>query len=124
MPVEFQRLAPVLPVRDVEAALAHYRALGFEGDAYGERSQGRAIYGFLRRGPVELHLALVAELDPAANTSAVYLYVDDANALYDSWSTAGVAGRFDAPVDTPYGLRELAHVDPDGNLLRVGSELG
>jgi hypothetical protein len=27
------------------------------------------------------------------------------------------------PVDTDYGLREFAHVDPDGNLLRVGSPM-
>ena len=28
-----------------------------------------------------------------------------------------------APVDTDYGLREFALVDPDGNLLRIGSPL-
>jgi hypothetical protein len=123
MSLGFQRLAPVLPVRDVDAALEHYRALGFEAEAYSERSQGGAIYGFVRRGPVELHLARVVDLDPRANTSAVYVYVDDANALYESWSKAGVAGRFEPPTDTPYRLREFAHVDPDGNLLRVGSEL-
>jgi hypothetical protein len=28
-----------------------------------------------------------------------------------------------APVDTDHGIREGAHVDPDGNLLRFGSPL-
>jgi hypothetical protein len=28
-----------------------------------------------------------------------------------------------APVDTDYGLREFAVVDPSGNLVRVGSPL-
>ena len=28
--VEMKRVAPILPVRDVSAALAHYRQLGFE----------------------------------------------------------------------------------------------
>jgi hypothetical protein len=47
----------------------------------------------------------------------------DVDVLYATWREAGVEGRLDPPRDTPYGLRELAHVDPDGNLLRVGSPL-
>lgn len=35
----------------------------------------------------------------------------------------GRVGRFVAPVDTDYGLREGAHVDADGNLLRYDSPL-
>jgi hypothetical protein len=121
MAVEVTRVAPVLPVRSVSRALAHYRALGFDVDAYDEKSSGEPIYGFVRWGNVELHLALSAALDPEANTSAAYLYVDDANALHDAWRASGASGRFVAPKDTPYGLREFVHVDPDGNLLRVGS---
>jgi hypothetical protein len=33
-------------------------------------------------------------------------------------------GRFAGIEDTDHGLRESAHVDPDGNLLRYGSWLG
>jgi catechol 2,3-dioxygenase-like lactoylglutathione lyase family enzyme len=120
-----QRLAPVLPVRNVAAALERYAKLGFEGDAYreaGDEARG-PIYGFLHWGTVELHLTRFDELDPNANTSACYLYVDDADALFARWKATGIEGRFVAPVDTPYGLREFAYVDPDGNLLRVGSEL-
>ena len=43
-----------------------------------------------------------------------------ADAVAARW--AGI-GRTGAPVDTVYGLREGAHVDPDGNLLRFGSPL-
>ena len=32
-------------------------------------------------------------------------------------------GKTTMPVDTSYGMREGAHVDPDGNLLRFGSPL-
>lgn len=117
------RLAPVLPVRSVRAALAHYAKLGFEANAYGETSDGDPIYGFLARDGVELHLARVPDLDPRSNTSACYLYVHDANALHEEWSRSGAAGRFTKPEDTPYRLREFAHVDLDGNLLRVGSEM-
>jgi catechol 2,3-dioxygenase-like lactoylglutathione lyase family enzyme len=118
-----ERLAPVLPVRSVRAALAHYAKLGFHADAYAETSDGDPIYGFLARDGIELHLARVPELDPRSNTSACYLYVSDANALHAEWSLSGAAGRFTEPENTPYRLREFAHVDPDGNLLRVGSEL-
>ncbi len=117
----FERAAAVLPVRDIAAALARYRRLGFEAEAYGREP---SIYGFLRRGDVRLHLACVPDLDPLTTTSAVYLYVRDADATHAEWKQAGVEGWLTAPVTTPYGLRELAYVDPDGNLLRVGSPSG
>lgn len=116
-------VSPVLPVRDVAAALAHYAALGFRGNAYEEEGPDGPVYGFLCRDGIELHLACVRDLDPGANTSAVYLYVGDADALHQAWRAAEVGGRVTDPLDTPYGLREFAHVDPDGNLLRVGSPL-
>jgi catechol 2,3-dioxygenase-like lactoylglutathione lyase family enzyme len=125
MSIAFDRIAPVLPVRNVNAALDHYRRLGFTAHAYREGRGGDAdpVYGFLQRGTIELHLARVVDLDPKANTPACYLYVSDANQLFDEWCGAGVGGRFVPPEDTSYNLREFAHVDPDGNLLRIGSEL-
>lgn len=119
----FERLSPVLPVRDVAAAIDRFRALGFEGRPYEEVGPNGPIYGFVRRDDLELHLACVTDLDPCTNTSAVYVYVDDAAALHAEWAAANVGGRLHPPVDTPYGLREFAWVDPDGNLLRVGSSI-
>jgi hypothetical protein len=123
MTVDVERVAPVFPVRNVRTALDRYRLLGFEADAYGEpgASADDPAYGFLSLGKVEIHLSRFRELDPKASTSACYLYVDDADALHAAWTAAGVEGRFHSPKDTPYGLREFAYVDPDGNLLRVGS---
>lgn len=121
--VTFERASPVFPVKNVAAALAHYRRLGFVADAYEEHDGDGPVYGFLRRGPVELHLARVPDVDPATNMSAIYVYVDDTDALYAEWRAAHVEGRLVAPVDTRYGLREMVHVDPDGNLWRIGSEL-
>ncbi len=113
-------LAPVLPVADVAAAAAHYRALGFDVEAY----DGPAAYAFARRDGIELHLAGVSEVDPKTNMSAVYLFVDDADALYATWRLAELGGRLIPPSDTDYGLREGAHLDLDGNLLRFGSPIG
>ena len=59
--------------------------------------------------------------------ASCYLRVRDADVLYAEWNLIGVASdpatgsRLQPPVDTEYGLRELALVDPSGNLLRAGS---
>jgi catechol 2,3-dioxygenase-like lactoylglutathione lyase family enzyme len=116
--------APILPVRDVRAALARYAALGFTTRIYrDEPADTPVIYGFLRRGHVQLHLALSPTLDPHTNTSAVYLYVDDPDALYREWSAAGPEGELEPPDDREWGMREMTYVDPDGNLLRIGRQL-
>lgn len=115
--------APVLAARDVRAALDRFARLGFLTSEYREREDAEPIYGFVCFGPGQFHIACVRDLDPTTTTSAVYLYVEDAEAVYEAWSEAGVDGRLHAPVDTPYGLREMAYVDPDGNLLRIGSPL-
>ncbi len=112
------RLAAVLPVRDLALALEHYRQLGFSVRAY----QGSG-YGYAERDGLNLHLNVVPSLNSATTTSVVYLYVDDADLLYAEWRSAGVSGQFFEPHDTEYGLREGAHVDRDGNLIRFGSAL-
>src|SRR5215475_7690867 len=126
MAVALERIAPILPVRDVARALERYRKLGFEAEAYVEQGFSSAEsprYAFLRWGPAEIHLSIFEELDPKTSASACYLYVDDADALYAAWSAAGVEGRLRAPHDTAYCLREFSYVDPDGNLLRIGSQM-
>lgn len=115
-----ERIAPIFVVADIDAAAEHYSALGFEVEHYG----GDAAYGFARRGAVEIHLAGHAGVDPLTTTSAAYLYVDSADALHAEWRASGQPGRFHEPEDTEYGLREGAHVDPWGNLIRYGSPLG
>ena len=110
-------MAAILPVRDLEAALDHYRRLGFRVSPYDDG------YGYAVRGSADLHLAVRPALDPRQNASAVYIYVDDADALYAEWRAAGIEGQFFEPHDTEYGLRESAHIDRDGNLLKFGSPL-
>jgi catechol 2,3-dioxygenase-like lactoylglutathione lyase family enzyme len=117
--VAFLRLAPVLPVRDLDAALDRYRRLGFDVRAF----TGNARYGFVDRDGVSLHLTEWAGHDPKRSASAVYLYVSDADAVHAAWAAADVAGRLHDPTDTDYGLREFAFVDADGTLHRVGSPL-
>ena len=117
-----RRSVPILPVRDVRVALRNYQSLGFTVDVY-EDADGTAIYGFLRREGLELHLTLFRDLDPLANTSAVYFYVADPDAIYKEWSEARVEGGLSQPETKPWGMREMAYGDPDGNLIRIGAPL-
>jgi catechol 2,3-dioxygenase-like lactoylglutathione lyase family enzyme len=116
--VIFERIAPIITVRDLDAALARYRRLGFRTEI-----EESANYGFAERGSVQLHLQLDDEVDPVGTGGLVYLYVSDADALHAEWTSAGVAGRFMGPHDTPYDLREFVYTDPDGIVHKVGSPL-
>ncbi|MEU1343829.1 VOC family protein [Streptomyces sp. NPDC005827] len=117
--VAFTGVAPVVPVRDLDAALDRYRRLGFTARAY----EGPDRYGFVERGSISVHLTERSDHDPQYTGAVIYLYVSDADALYAEWKTSGVEGRFAEPADTPYGLREFAYVDADGTSHRVGSPL-
>jgi glyoxalase/bleomycin resistance protein/dioxygenase superfamily protein len=117
--VTFSSVAPVIAVRDLDRALRRYRMLGFSTRAY----DGPDRYGFVERNGVELHLSEAPENDRTRGGAEIYLYVSDSDALYTSWSSSGVKGRFIPPHDTPYGLREFAFVDRDGTAHRVGSPL-
>jgi catechol 2,3-dioxygenase-like lactoylglutathione lyase family enzyme len=111
------RFSPIFPVRDLRRALAHYTALGFDTNPYADGDE----YGFADRDGTGLHLAVQPDLDPAVSSSATYLYVEDADALYEEWTQPGIGGTTH-PVDlTDYHLREGAHLDPDNNLIRFGS---
>jgi Ser/Thr protein kinase RdoA (MazF antagonist) len=112
--------SPIFPVRDLRRALAHYASLGFEVTPY----EGGDYYGFADRDGVSLHLSLEAAHDHEhEHAGRAYLYVTDADALYDEWARPGVGGLTRRVGDTAYKLREGAHVDPDGNLIRFGSPM-
>jgi len=126
---QFRRFSPIFPVRDLGAALAHYSTLGFDTFAYPGGG-----YGFANREGTGLHLAVHADHDHADHDHAqhadhahhageAYLYVRDADALYEEWSRPGIGGRT-LPVGLmAYKLREGSHIDPDGNVIRFGSPI-
>jgi Ser/Thr protein kinase RdoA (MazF antagonist) len=117
-----QSFSPIFPVRDLKRALAHYGSLGFDVQPYADGTD----YGFAERDGVSLHLSLNADHSLDADHEHVgtaYLYVADADALYDEWARPGIGGLTRRVGDTPYKLREGSHVDPDGNLIRFGSPM-
>ena len=103
------RASPILPVADLDRALAHYAALGFL------TSRHDSTYGFAVWAGLELHLVV----DPRAGTAQVFLHVPDADAVAAHLQSVGI-GRTTMPVDMAHGVREGSHVDPDGNVLRFG----
>jgi len=109
-----KRIAPIFPVRDVGAALAYYGKLGFA-----TREYVGGGYGYVTLDGIEIHLGLVAQVDPSTATSAAYLWVDDADELAQAWRAAGADVR--RPEDTDWGQHEGVHIDPDGNVIRFGS---
>ena len=118
-PPQFRQFSPIFPVRDMTAALAHYAALGFVTRRY----PGEDDYGFADREGTGLHLAGDPGHDPAHSHASAYLYVRDADGLYEEWTRPGIGGQTRPVGPTPYQLREGAHIDPDGNLIRFGSPM-
>ena len=115
---------PILPCRHVAATVAFYERLGFEGGPhpFDER------YAILRRGPVELHFLTHEHLVPAESFAGCYLRLSDVDATHRAFEAADLPRtgipRLEVLEDKPWGLREFALIDPDGNLLRVGQAIG
>ena len=114
---------PTLPSRSIGATVAFYRQLGFEGGAHASNDS----YAILRRGPIEIHFFAPRDLVPSRSSAGCYLRVRDVDGLHRAFASsrlpaAGIP-RLEEPEDKPWGLREFALVDPDGNLLRVGQVL-
>jgi catechol 2,3-dioxygenase-like lactoylglutathione lyase family enzyme len=116
---------PIMPSRDLDETLAFYERLGFASVGAAHHSEWN--YLIVRRGGVQLHFYGDPEVDPLTTSSSCYVYTDDADALHAAWHSVGVptdpstGSRLQPPLDTQYGMREFALVDPSGNLVRVGS---
>jgi hypothetical protein len=123
-------VAPGLPTTDLARTIGHYQRLGFTFSGPGEAGPGAAArpaaaeagFAIGRRDGVELRFAVKPDHDPGRTATWVYISVEDADALSAELEAAGV-GQGRAPRDTGHQTRELAHVDPDGNLLLFGSPL-
>ncbi|WP_349425368.1 VOC family protein [Microbacterium sp. LWS13-1.2] len=120
-----ERAVPILLSRDLRETLAFFERLGFENRGAPPEEWGYLIIG---RGTADLHFTEDLSVDPLRTSSMCYLYVDDAQRVYEEWADAvdpdpATGSRIVAPVTTDYGMREFAIVDRSGNLVRVGSPL-
>jgi catechol 2,3-dioxygenase-like lactoylglutathione lyase family enzyme len=113
---------PILPSRNLANTLDFYRRLGFDGFIH-----SHGDYAILMRGSLELHFFAQADLVPEKSAACCYLRVAKVDDIYWDFARAELppAGipRQDALENKPWGMREFAVVDPDGNLVRVGEVL-
>lgn len=111
--VGFEHATPILRVADFDASVAYYvDVLGFRLDW----RDGR--FGSVRRGEASLMLCEGSQGCPG---TWVYLSVSDADALHDELRGRGASIRH-PPANFPWGSRELHVFDPDGHVLRLGSD--
>jgi ankyrin repeat protein len=115
-------VAPGMPTTDMARTVEHYGRLGFTFSAPGSPSADGAEFAIGERDGIALHFALKPEHDPATTATWVFIGVEDADEMGAELSAAGLdQGR---PVrTTDYKMRQIAHIDPDGNLLLFGSPL-
>lgn len=123
MSIDFEQVQPVLPTRDVEAAIGFYVGrLGFEL-AFADSTEQPAYAG-LRRGPVEIH---IQSHDPSewerVERPMLRFVVPEVEALFDEYSTQGVFHEGTALRDTEWGTREFAFYDLDMNGLTFYRDL-
>ena len=121
-PVEeivFGRMAPVISVRDVEAAFAFYsRVLGFK-----KAFENGTPVGFmvLTKDAAELHISQKRD-HQTSTVNVVHMFVDDVATLYAVCLSAGVR-IIKSLADKEYGQRAFVFADPDGNRIDVGERI-
>ena len=119
---KFLESATTLEVKDIVASEVFYREkLGFgAGHFFGEPP----TFCILSRDKVTIFLDLARTPHPAPLNQywALYIYVDDADAIYAELKGRGVA--IDRVIeDQDYGCRDFDLRDPDGHLIGIGHEL-
>ena len=109
--------ATVLQVTDVESALRFYRdVLGFEKDfVFGN-------YAGVHMGECCLHLCAHNTWARPSGGGAVSVFCDEVDAYCAAVKERGAEIALE-PTDEPYGMRDFAVRDPDGNVLTFGCSL-
>ena len=108
------RAIPVLASLDIEATLRFYA----------ERMKFVAVarypdYGIVARGDVQIHFWLTDDAEIPKATSC-RIDVVGVNELYQEMSASGVVHPNGPLIEQPWGLREFAVLDDDGNMIKFG----
>jgi catechol 2,3-dioxygenase-like lactoylglutathione lyase family enzyme len=103
---------PIIPARQVEAATAWYRdELGFEV------VHAETEYGVVARDDIQVHFWGPSGIDPKDSMTMYRIGTSDLDALYEHCRERDILHP-NAPLERkPWGLREFAVVDGDGNLI-------
>ncbi len=109
---------PVLASLDIKKSVAFYKTkLGFDRQGYLDDN-----YAIIARDNFVVHFWKCNDKIHPENTSC-YVDVQDIDGLYEELKPHGVIHPNGTLEDKPYGMREFAILDNDGNLIRFGQEL-
>ncbi len=109
----FECCEPILRVENISASLKFYVGLlGFQNASWGNEN-----FTHISRGGAGIYLA---RGEQGAGRAWVWIGVDDVNKLHAEYKASGVTVRL-PPTNYSWAL-EMQIEDPDGNVLRMGSE--
>jgi catechol 2,3-dioxygenase-like lactoylglutathione lyase family enzyme len=112
-PVRFEGSAPILRVENMQDAVDFYvNKLGFVNAEWGTDE-----FTSVTRGRAGIYLCKGGQ---GRDGAWAWVGVDDAQKLYEEYLKRGVPIKL-APTNYPWAL-EMQVEDPDGNVLRLGSE--
>ncbi|MGC1452953.1 MAG: VOC family protein [Candidatus Sulfotelmatobacter sp.] len=111
--VHFEGSAPILRVENMEASLRFYvNLLGFKNASWGS-----AEFTSVNRDQAGIYLCRGGQ---GAGKAWIWVGVEDVEKLYEEYKARGVTIRM-PPTNYSWAL-EMQVEDPDGNVLRIGSE--
>jgi len=109
---------PVLASLDIRKTVQFYKAkLGFNRQGYLDDH-----YAIIARDQFVVHFWKCNDKIHPENTSC-YVDVENIDALYEELKPHGVIHPNGLLEDKPYGMREFAILDLDGNMIKFGQEL-
>jgi catechol 2,3-dioxygenase-like lactoylglutathione lyase family enzyme len=112
-PVTFEGANPILRVEDMATSLSFYvDLLGFKAEEWGD-----ADFTMVTRDRAGIYLC---RGDQGRGAAWIWVGISDADQLHADLVMRGVAIRM-APVTYPWA-REFHVEDPDGNVIRFGSD--
>jgi catechol 2,3-dioxygenase-like lactoylglutathione lyase family enzyme len=116
---------PILPARDLRETRGFYERLGFTATGFWPEEFGG--YAILVRGSLTMHFFSYPGLLPTENYAQCYWRAADPDGFHAEVSRADLSAWPSsrvAPIeDKPWGTREFALVDPNGNLVRIGAPI-
>src|SRR5213596_292397 len=117
MPTEFRTVTPRMIVADVDAAVSFLRdVFGAQGDVEPGRPAELTI------GDSVVMVSGVSEERPDPFPALLYVYVADADAVYERAVAAG-AETMEPPTDQFYGDRRAMVRDSQGNVFQIAHHL-
>lgn len=109
---------PVLASLNIDKTVTFYKEkLGFNKIGWKDKN-----YAVIGRDKVEIHFWKCNNKIHPENTSC-YIHVEDVDELYDEMKTAGVVHPNGPLQNQPWGMREFAILDKDGNMIKFGQFL-